>query len=192
MRNKICIVLAAGKGTRMKSLLPKVMHKIYNRPMMDYVLDSVKDAGFKNIFVVAGFGIEVIKKHLAGRGVKVIKQQKLLGTADAVNTLKDNLNGFKGDIVVVYGDAPLLDSEMVKRLLKERAKNKAACSILTTILKDPTGYGRIVRDSRENVVKIAEELDATLFEKAIEEINAGAYCFDCQSLFTSIDKVKPT
>lgn len=192
MRNKVCIILAAGKGTRMKSLLPKVMHKIYNRPMIDYVLDSVKDAGFKDMFVVAGFGIEVIKKHLAAGSMKVVKQSRLLGTADAVNTLRKQLSGFKGDVVVVYGDAPLLDSQTVKKLVTERTKNKAACAILTTILKDPTGYGRIVRDSRENVVKIAEELDATLFEKAIEEVNAGAYCFDCQSLFASIDKVKPT
>lgn len=176
----------------MKSSLPKVMHKIYDKPMIDYVLASCKRAGLDEVYVVAGFGLETIKDHLAGKGVNVVKQKQLLGTADAVNTLKGKLSGFKGDVVILCADAPLIDHQTIKRLIAEKEKSKASCTVLTTILKDPTSYGRIIRDSKGYVSRIVEELDASPIEKAQEEINAGAYCFDCADLLAALDKVKPT
>ena len=189
MRNLKVIILAAGKGTRMKSDTPKVLHGVCGKPIIDYVVDVAK-AISQEIFVVLGHKGKDVEKHLAIRGVKSVYQKKLLGTADAVKSCEKVLRGYKGNVVVLSGDAPLAQKETLKRLLRKHAQSKATCTLLTAKLDNPRGYGRIVRDQKKNIIAICEEKDATFSEKAINEINAGVYCFKAPELVKALKAVK--
>jgi len=189
MKDTIAIVLAAGRGTRMKSGIPKVMHEILGIPMIEHVLSSIRDAGVKDITVVTGHGSEALKKSL--KGTKVLRQKNLLGSGDAVNTARVSLKGFGGNVLVVCGDTPLLKSDTIKNLVRKHETSRATATVLTVTLKDPAGYGRIVRDSDGKVMKIVEEKDAPIYEKVITEINVGTYCFKGTDLFRALAGVKP-
>lgn len=189
MKNIIAIVLAAGKGTRMKSGTPKVMHKILGRPMIFYVLDALKRAGIADIIVIAGHDNAVIKEAVK-KDARVLVQKRPLGSGDALNTAKGVLRNYSGDIVVTCGDAPLIRSDTIKDIISRHKSSGASATVLTVDLKDPTGYGRVIRRDG-SVLKIIEEANANFDEKDIGEINVGTYCFRAKDIFDALSRIKP-
>ena len=184
------IVLAAGDGTRMLSQIPKVIHALYGKPLISHVLDAIRTAGIRRIVVVVGYRSNMVQRHL-GSSVETVVQRELKGTAHAVKQALPRLKGFTGDIVVLYGDTPLLTPQTVQGLIETHRREKAACTLLTANLKEPSSYGRIVRDQTGQIVRIVEDADASQAERAIEEINVGAYCFDAKALNWSLKQIRP-
>jgi len=180
------VILAAGKGTRFKSDLPKVLHKILGKPMLWYVVKAAKESGAEEVIVVVGHKKELIEDFLKKEfpDVKTVYQEEQLGTGHAVMCAEKLLKDFKGKVVVLNGDTPLIEPEEIKEL----ANSDGDLTILTTFLENPTGYGRIVRNGNE-VLKIVEEKDANTEEKKIKEVNTGIYAFDCQKLFNSLKEI---
>ncbi|MDP3787305.1 MAG: NTP transferase domain-containing protein [Candidatus Omnitrophota bacterium] len=182
-----CIILAAGKGTRFKSGTPKVLHELHGRPVLQNLLDVVAEVGFRRPVVVIGHKAGKVRDFLRDKAVAVI-QRKQLGTADAVKAGKKYLSRFE-DILVLYGDVPLVKAGTIRSLIKEHAASGASCTLLTVFMDDPSGYGRIVRGSSDEVRGIVEEKEADEEEKRIREINVGLYCFNRRDLFETIKKV---
>lgn len=182
------IVLAAGKGVRMKSDTPKVLHPVCGRLMIDYITDIAKSLGSLKICVVVGHKSELVQKHLGNR-VAIVIQKRLLGTADAVKSAKRYLSAGAGDTLILSGDTPLLKLETIKGLLKKHQTSNAAATVLTAHVDNAKGYGRIIREGN-SVVAIREELDASEEEKEISEINVGAYVFKTKGLLNAIGAVK--
>lgn len=176
------VVLAAGKGVRMKSDLPKVVHKVAGKPMVVHVVETLKEAGIDDITVVVGHKKEMVKEVLAPLNVKFALQEEQLGTGHALLQAKDKVD-LKSILLVLSGDTPLLTGETVKRLISFHAEDRAAATVLSAELVNPYGYGRIVRDNYGNLLKIVEEKDASKEEKDITEINTGIYCFDAEEVF---------
>ena len=183
------IILAAGKSTRMKSQIPKVLHPICGRPILGYLLDLVKGLKAERVIAVVGYKQEAVRKALP-EGVKVTVQKKLLGTADAVKSALPLLKNFKGMVLVLYGDNPLLKKESLKKLLDYHAKNKVDATLLTAVVRKPSGYGRIIRDKYNSICRIVEEKDADDFEKNIKEVNTGIMCFAKDKLLPALKRVK--
>ncbi|WP_310794965.1 bifunctional UDP-N-acetylglucosamine diphosphorylase/glucosamine-1-phosphate N-acetyltransferase GlmU [Desulfofundulus thermocisternus] len=183
------VILAAGKGTRMKSGLPKVMHRVCGRPMIEYVLDAVQGAGVEEIVVVVGFGGDLVARTVQDRA-RVVYQHQQLGTAHALLQAAPVLGNFPGAILVVCGDTPLVTSSTLARLAAAHAEMGARATILTAILEDPTGYGRVIRDGEGRVQRIVEQRDATPRELAVKEINTGIYCFSAPGLFDALSAIK--
>lgn len=173
----------------MKSEKPKVLHKILGKPIIRYVLDSVKEAGVRDAVLVAGYGNALLKDEIDD--AKIVVQKELLGSGDAVNTAKKLLEGFSGDVLVVCGDTPLIRAETIKGLLNKHKLSGASVTILTAKLSDPTGYGRIARGESGAVTGIVEQINASLYEEVIDEINVGTYCFKAEELFEALEAVKP-
>ena len=190
LSNVACIVLAAGEGTRMKSETPKVLHSIYGKTLIEYVLDTLEKLGINKTVTVIGYKSRDVAKFIGSKS-EVVIQEKRLGTADAVKQGLKKLSGFKGDILILCADAPLISNETLQALIEVSRRSKNDCAVLTATIKNPTGYGRILRNDEGQIVKIIEEKDASLYEKVIEEINTGVYCFKAKSLFENIDKIKP-
>lgn len=184
------IILAAGDGTRMLSRIPKVVHSLYGKPLIGHVLDAVRGVGIGRIVVVVGYRSDLVRAHL-GPGVETVVQRSLKGTGHAVQQAMPLLKGFRGDIVVLYGDTPLLTAQTVRGLIDAHRREKAACSLLTAHLQEPVGYGRIVRDPAGRIVRIVEHADASNAERAIDEINVGAYCFQARALAEALRSVRP-
>ena len=189
MQNLRAIILAAGKGTRMKSNTPKVLHEICGKPMIQYVLDAVKSAGSSKTFVILGHKKDEIAERLADENV-VIEQKKLLGTADAIKCAESRLKSFKGDTLVMCGDTPLVTKNTIKDVVRRHKKAKATCTFLTAVLHNPQGYGRVIRDENANVVAVREDKDAVGYERDIAEINVGVYCFKTSELFKALKEIK--
>jgi len=189
-KNIAIIILAAGKGERMKSETPKVMHNICSRPMLAYCLDLAHSLKPKKTVVVLGYKHEVVEKALP-KNVTSVVQKKLIGTADAVKQALLKLKGFKGTVLVLYGDTPLLKKESVDKLLKYHIENNIDATLLTGSMDKPKGYGRVLRDKTFSVSGIVEEKDADDFEKNIKEINTGIICFNIAGLAASLNKIKP-
>ncbi|MCX5679404.1 MAG: NTP transferase domain-containing protein [Candidatus Omnitrophica bacterium] len=188
MKKITAVVLAAGRGTRMKSDTPKVMHGLLGKPIIWYVLNALKAAGIKDIIVVAGYGSRMLKGELGG--ARMVLQKKLLGSGDAVNSAKRFLKFRTGDILVTCGDAPLIRPETLKRLIGKHRSSGASATVLTAKVKDPSGYGRMIRDDNKKILKIAEDKDASVYEGSIDEINVGTYCFKYADLFAALSKVR--
>ncbi|MBI3318089.1 MAG: NTP transferase domain-containing protein [Candidatus Omnitrophica bacterium] len=184
------IVLAAGDGTRMLSRIPKVIHSLYGKPLIGHVLDAIRGAGVSRIIAVVGYRFDLVRSQL-GPGVETVIQRSLKGTAHAVSRALPRLKGFRGDVVVLYGDTPLLTSQTVRGLIDTHRREGASLTLLTAFLQEPIGYGRIVRDPRGRIVRIVEEADATQAERAIEEINVGAYCFKAAALLKALRALSP-
>jgi bifunctional UDP-N-acetylglucosamine pyrophosphorylase/glucosamine-1-phosphate N-acetyltransferase len=163
-------VLAAGKGTRMKSSLPKVLHRLAGKPLLFHVLDTARSLGCKNLEVVIGFGAEQVEEALANQDVHVVLQREQLGTAHAVQQTMEYLED-DAVLIVLYGDAPLIKAATLQSLVAQVDDN--SMSVLTCIVKNPTGLGRIIRNERGQITRIAEEKDATDEEKRVDEINTG-------------------
>ena len=189
IKETIAIILAAGKGTRMKSDKPKVIHEIFGKPLLEWVIKAVIGAGISRIFVVVGHQKERVKKVFKDFNIEWIDQYKQLGTGHAVKISGAYLGSFSGNIVVLPGDVPLIKDKTIKNLLKWHCKYKADCTILTAKLDDPHNYGRIYRDKEGRVTRIIEEVDATANDKKIDEVNSGIYCFSAKSLFGALNLV---
>ncbi|MDD2680168.1 MAG: NTP transferase domain-containing protein [Candidatus Omnitrophica bacterium] len=189
-KNIAVIILAAGKGERMKSSLPKVMHNICGQPMLAYVLSLTRTLKPKKTVIVLGHQYEAIQNKLPAE-ITAVRQRKLLGTADAVREALFKLKGFKGTVLVLYADTPLLKKESVDKLLEYHTENKLDATLLTARMNKPKGYGRIVRDKYSSISAIVEEKDADDFEKEIKEINTGIICFNKSSLEAALKKVRP-
>lgn len=183
------IILAAGKSTRMKSAIPKVLHPLCGRPMLGYVLDLVKGLKPKQVVAVLGHQQELVRKVLP-KGVKIAIQKKLIGTADAVKTGLSALKGFKGDVLILYGDAPLLKKDTLKKLLDYHSINNVDATLLTAELKKPFGYGRIMRDKLFSICGIVEEKDADEVQKDIKEINTGIMVFKKDALNKNLKYIR--
>jgi len=177
------VVLAAGKGTRMKSKRAKVLHEIAGRPLLFYPLLAAKEAGCQKISVVVGHQGDEVVAALSGMGVDCVWQTEQLGTGHALLCAAEKLTGFSGDLLLLCGDVPLLTAETVAQLLALHRTEKVAVTVLTASLKNPQGYGRILREG-ENVKAIVEEKDASEDERAICEINTGTYVFDADFVFS--------
>ncbi len=183
------IVLAAGRGSRMKSDLPKVLHQVCGKPLINHVLDVVKAVRSLKTYVVLGHGIDQVKSCLNTPAI-VIEQKKLLGTADAVRSVAKHLVSYNGDVLVLCGDTPLLTPETVLQLIKRHRTSKAACTVLTAVVEHSQGYGRIIRDEKNQVIAIREDKDASPEEKEIAEINVGIYCFKSRQLREYLKKIR--
>lgn len=184
------IILAAGKGTRMKSDLAKVLHKVQGKEMVNHVLDMVAQAGIDETYLVIGHQAEQVKAATAGRGVIYAVQAEQLGTGHAVMMVEQELKSYEGVTIITCGDVPLLKASTVKAALDKYAKDNLDGIVLTVALDDPKSYGRIIRGADGLVKKIVEFKDATPEEKAVKEINSGIYCFNTQLLFEALKKVK--
>lgn len=181
------VILAAGKGTRMKSDLPKALHKICGWPMLKFLIKTAKALNPEKIIVVGGHGLELLRQAV-GKDVKIVHQKALLGSGHAVNQAAKLLKGFSGSVVILYCDTPLLSAATLKGLLEDHASGRADCTLLSVTVDRPEGYGRIKKDPSGAVEKIVEENDATEAEKKIHEINVGCYVFDGRKLFESLKK----
>ncbi len=190
MKNIIAIVLAAGEGTRMKSRLPKVLHRVCGRPMIEYAIDRLEELGIDKKMVIIGYKGSLVKEVL-GKRVDYIWQRKQLGTGHALAQCRKALDRFRGDLLVLSGDTPLLTTQTLKKMIETHREKDALATILTAILKPPTGYGRVIRHGDETIRKIVEEEDATIIELANEEVNAGTYCFKKEAVFPALGKIKP-
>lgn len=186
----IALVLAAGKGTRMKSDKSKLVHKIYGKELVKRVVETAQKAGVDDIVTVVGYKREQVQLVL-GDSVKYAYQEEMLGTGHAVMQAENYLKDKHGKIVVLNGDVPILRPETLKELIDKSIKNKEYATILTAIYNNPTGYGRIIRDIGGNIKEIIEEKDLAEDQKSIQEINAGIYCFDIQELLKALKEIKP-
>lgn len=186
MNKVLSIILAAGQGTRMKSDKVKVLHHVGGRPMVHYAVDNV--AGFSSgTVVIIGRQGDLVRESLKGKAnLKFIEQEQQLGTGHAVMQAREEIAGHDGPVLVLYGDTPLLREETLRELINVHQEKKAACTVLTTMLIDPTGYGRIIRDEADYIEKIVEERDASVEEKKIMEINSGVCCFDSNLLLEAL------
>ena len=183
------LILAAGKGTRMKSDLAKVLHVLNGKPLLHYSLAAAESAGAEKIVVIIGHQADKIRDDFPGRGCIFVEQKPLLGTGHAVLQAKNVLADYKGLTVILCGDVPLLKPATIKSLVDNHLAAKAVVSVLTTIPPSAQGYGRIVKDDKGNVLKIVEQKDATEEQKKIVEINTGIYCVDTKFLFSALGKV---
>lgn len=188
MSQLMAVILAAGKGTRMKSSLPKVLHQVGGKPMVQHVLDAAVFAGAAKSIVIVGFGAESVTEALAGQAEFAVQAEQL-GTGHAVMQARTQLAGFDGTVMVLCGDTPLLTGEVLRRLYAEHTAARAAATVLTSIMPEPAGYGRVIRDPAGQVVKIVEHKDASPAELAVPEINTGIYCFEAGLLLTALDSL---
>ncbi len=181
------IILAAGKGTRMKSKYPKVIHKVCGKEMVNHVINVSQKSGVNDIVVILGHESDVVKERLP-RDSMIAMQTEQLGTGHAVKMAKEYIND-EDTIVVLCGDTPLIKEDTLKRLFAYHLENEYHATVLTTKVDNPTGYGRIIRDNNEDLLKIVEQKDANEEEKAVKEINSGIYCFNGKSLRESLDLI---
>jgi bifunctional UDP-N-acetylglucosamine pyrophosphorylase/glucosamine-1-phosphate N-acetyltransferase len=189
MKQTSCVVLAAGKGTRMKSAMAKVLHEVFFAPMIYHVLDAVSGLPLDQTIVVVGHQREKVEQVLDNYSVSFAHQKEQAGTGHAVLCAKEMLAARGGTILILCGDTPLIRTETLAKMFVEHEEKKAELTLMTTRLEDPTHYGRIICDDEGNVVRIAEEKDASSFEKSIQEINAGIYLAEAQFLFLALDRV---
>jgi len=185
----IAIVLAAGQGKRMKSKLYKVLHQVCGKPMVEHVLDTVDASACERKVVVVGHGAELVKATLADRAEFVLQAEQL-GTGHAVQQAASLVGDEEGTTVILYGDTPLVTSETIGKLLEQHTAAKAAATVLTAVVPNPQGLGRIVRGENGEVLRIVEQKDCSPAEAAITEINTGMYCFDNRKLFEALKSVK--
>jgi bifunctional UDP-N-acetylglucosamine pyrophosphorylase/glucosamine-1-phosphate N-acetyltransferase len=182
------VVLAAGQGTRMRSRLPKVLHPVAGRAMLDHVLASLSAAGIEQQVVVTGHDAAQVEAHLGDRALSV-RQQPQLGTADAVRTGLARISGEAGQVIVAMGDAPLVPAELYAQLVRSQAEGGACIALLSARVADPAGYGRLVRGADGAIRAIVEEAAADAATLNLDEVNAGTYCFDAGWLRANVADV---
>ncbi|MFZ5646217.1 MAG: bifunctional UDP-N-acetylglucosamine diphosphorylase/glucosamine-1-phosphate N-acetyltransferase GlmU [Bacillota bacterium] len=184
------VILAAGKGTRMKSELPKVLHKVCGVPMINHVLKAARDAGSERIVAVVGFGGDLVAQAVDGQA-EIALQLEQLGTAHALHQAAGPLKDYKGDILVLCGDTPLILADTLKTLISVHRESGASATVLTAEPDNPAGYGRIIRNAGGTVERIVEQKDASPEELLVREINTGIYCFKSAGLFEDLAQIKP-
>lgn len=184
------IIMAAGKGTRMKSELPKVLHQANGRPLVEYVLDTALELQPATTILVVGHQAEKVIAATSRFPVSIARQEPQLGTGHAIMQTEPLLQGFSGEVLILSGDAPLVAPATLQRMLDLHRQSHAAATVLTANLTDPTGYGRIIRNREDNtVLKIVEQKDASDAEKSVTEINSGVYVFDAATLFPALTAI---
>lgn len=176
MDKMTAVILAAGLGTRMKSALPKVLHPIGSGTILGRIIANLKKAGMTDIIVVIGHKADVIKSHFES-DIRFVRQPELLGSGDALAHAVDYMDNSEGDVLVTCGDTPLISDKTYRRIVEKHLTGKDSCTVLTCALPDPTFYGRIIKDSSGNILRIVEEKEVSAEEKKITEINVGTYCF---------------
>jgi len=187
----LAVVMAAGKGTRMKSELPKVLVPVCARPMIDYVIDALEAAGIDQTVVVVGYRADDVRAALASRQHVVFAlQAEQHGTGHAVMCAREYLAKHDGPVLVVAGDSPLMQSGSLAHLLAEFERSRPACILGTATKQDASGLGRVVRDENGNFTAIVEEKDATSEQKRIREVNLSCYVFNCADLLAALDKIR--
>ncbi len=192
MNPSVAVVLAAGKGTRMKSDLPKVLIEVCGRPMIDYVLDALAAGGVPRAIVVIGYQADLVRARLDGRpDIEFVLQAEQLGTGHAVMVCRDRLLGHDGPALVVAGDSPLMRSESVAGLLAEYQRRPAACVLGTAYKANPAGLGRIIRNRRGDFQAIVEDRDATEEQLRITEVNMSYYVFQSNDLLGALGDLRP-
>lgn len=186
------VVLAAGKGTRMKSDTPKVLHEIFNKPLLARVLGAVIEAGSKENIVVVGHKADIVEAYVSKnyKTASCVVQKEQLGTGHALKIASEKLKDYKGNVLVVCGDTPLIKSSTIKEFIEFHNQNNADITVMSAFFDNPKGYGRIVRDEKGNVLKIVEEKDADEKTKEIKEINAGIYCINWETAGFGINEIK--
>jgi bifunctional UDP-N-acetylglucosamine pyrophosphorylase/glucosamine-1-phosphate N-acetyltransferase len=192
MKNLSAIILAAGKGTRMKSATPKVLHRVSGLPMLAYPVNVLKGLKAGKVVVVVGHGAETVRSAFKASGLSFVHQKDQLGTGHAVMCAMKGLKGVRGDVLILSGDVPLITAETVKGLLKLHrggGGKRPVLSLITMLLDDPKGYGRIVRDEHGSVVRIVEEKDCSAPQKGINEVNSGLYLVQADFLREKIRKL---
>ena len=189
MKELKAIILAAGEGTRMKSKMSKVLHKLMNKAMVQRVVDVAKKSGANELAIIVGYKAEKVKENISVEGIKFFVQQQQLGTGHAVIQAIDFIND-KDDYIILYGDTPLIREETLKKLIAFHEKNNNGVSIISAIVEDSAGYGHIIRDSSGNFLKNVEYKDCTEEEKVVKEINTGIYCYKGSSLKKALGSLK--
>lgn len=184
------VILAAGKGTRMKSDLPKVVHTIYGRCLVDYVIDAAIGAGAQEICLVVGYKQDVVRSSISHQEAEFTLQPEQLGTGHAVKCAREFL-GETGTTMILFGDTPLITADTLRRLVQYHKEHQDAVTVLSALADDPDGYGRIIRDAQGNFVKSVEHKDASEQERESHEINSGMYLFDSKELKEALDLLKP-
>ena len=187
------IILAAGKGTRMKSDLPKVLHSIFNKPILGYIIDAANNTGFVDEnFVIVGHEAEKVKEFVSGycSNAKCVLQSPQLGTGDAVNKAAPYLKDFDGYVIILNGDIPLITAETLKKFVAAHTEANADLTAMSAIFDNPFGLGRIARDKNGKFIAIVEEKDTTEEQKAIKEINAGVYCLNWRTVSPAFASLK--
>ncbi|MFC2088624.1 sugar phosphate nucleotidyltransferase [Calditrichota bacterium] len=180
------LIMAAGKGTRMKSDLAKVLHKINNRPMVHYVIDLAKEIESDKIVLIIGHQKEAVMKACGDLNVDFVIQEQQLGTGHAVAMAEPLFKNYDGDLLILSGDVPLLTSDTLQKLVQTHLNSAAIATLLTAELEDPSGYGRVIRSQDGPVSRIVEQKDANAEELKIKEINVGIYMFKSKQLFETL------
>ena len=187
------VILAAGKGTRMKSETPKVLHTIFDKTLVGYVIEAVNNTGLADEnFIIVGHQAERVDEYIKENysNAKTVLQEPQLGTGHAVSMVLPYLNNFDGEIVILCGDTPLITSETLKEFVENHRKNKSDLTVMSAIFDNPTNYGRIIRNANNNVEAIVEEKDANSEQKEIKEINAGIYCLNWKKIKPAFSELK--
>ncbi|PKN20302.1 MAG: hypothetical protein CVU71_00440 [Deltaproteobacteria bacterium HGW-Deltaproteobacteria-6] len=184
------LILAAGKGTRMKSDMAKVLHVLNGKPLLHYAIKAARDAGAQKIVVIVGHQSDKVREAFPDPDLVFVEQMPQLGTGHAVMQAGGVLSGYKGLTVILCGDVPLLKPETIRLLINNHLKASACVTVLTTEPPGPHAYGRIVKNNQGDILKIVEHRDATDAEREILEINTGIYCVDTPFLFAALSQVK--
>jgi bifunctional UDP-N-acetylglucosamine pyrophosphorylase/glucosamine-1-phosphate N-acetyltransferase len=190
-KNLTVIVLAAGKGKRMKSDIPKVLHNICYKPIIYYILTSAFKLNPKNLFVVIGHKAEKVEEFLSSNfpGAIPVIQENQLGTAHAVSMLKSCIGELGDTCLIMPGDIPLISDSTLRKVANTMEQSGNPAVVLTAVVDNPHGYGRVIKDDKSNILRIIEESDASESEKKINEINSSIYCFETKSLFSYLEKI---
>ncbi len=189
--SRLAIVLAAGKGTRMNSDLPKVLHPVCGRAIIHWVLDALREVGVTRLLVVIGYQSDRVRQELAEYGdIEFVEQTEQLGTGHAVKMCVPLLSGGDGAVLIVCGDSPLIQTSSLNSLFTEFDRMQPACILGTLQKDDPRGLGRIVRDANGDFLGIVEEKDATDAQRAIKEVNMSTYLFDCPQLLEALEQLR--
>ena len=191
MNNQLHIgILAAGKGSRMESPLPKVLHELNGKSLINYVLETASELNPNSITLVVGFQKDRVKNHIKNDNVRYVSQDKQLGTGHAVLQMENQLISEIGHLLILYGDVPNIKSSTLSPIIDEHIKQDRNATVITATLDNPTGYGRIIRNQNGDLLKIVEEKDCTTDEKKIKEWNPGIYIFKIPQLFSELKRIK--
>ena len=191
MNNQLHIgILAAGKGSRMESDLPKVLHKLNGKSLIDYVLETASKLIPKSITLVVGFQKDLVKNHIQDDNINYVSQDQQLGTGHAALQMEHQLANQIGHLLILYGDVPNIKSSSLSPIIDEHIKEDRNATVITATLDDPTGYGRIIRSENGDLLRIVEEKDCTADEKKIKEFNPGIYIFKIPQLFSELKRIE--
>ena len=182
-------ILAAGKGSRMESKLPKVLHKLNGISLIDYVLNTASELNPDSITLVVGFQKDLVKNHIKNNSINYVSQDEQLGTGHAALQIERQLQNQEGHLLILYGDVPNIKSNTLSPIINQHIKEDRKATVITATIEDPKGYGRIVRDKNGDLLRIVEEKDCTEDERKIKEWNPGIYIFKIPQLFNELKRI---